>query len=366
MSELSERVLDLAIAIQQIPAPTFGEARRAQFLERQFMENGCSDVGSDARGNVYARLPGTGTRPPLVVSAHLDTVFPDDTQLAVRKTGDRIFGPGIGDNSLGVAGLLGLCWALQHNGAALPGDVWLVGNTAEEGLGDLSGMRAVVERFQAEPLAYIVLEGMALGQIYHRALHVRRYRVEVKTRGGHSWVDFGRPSAIHELSRLISQLADLPVPKQPRTSYNVGTIQGGTSINTIAPLARMDLDLRSEEAAGLAQLEAILNQLISRANRPDVVVESTVIGSRPGGELPKEHPLVQLAMQVLVEEGIQPKLNIGSTDGNIPLSKGYPAVTVGLTTGRGAHTVDEYIKIAPVQSGLNQLINIVRAVYQKL
>lgn len=200
-ASLSARVLDLAVTIQQIPAPPFGEAQRAEFVRQRFAVEGLEAVSLDALGNVFACLPGSGRSKPLVVSAHLDTVFPFDTDLKVRREADRIFGPGIGDNSLGVAGLFGLLWALRQERGdqpGLPGDLWLVANVGEEGLGDLRGIRAVVERFKDEPLAYLILEGMAFGQVYHRALGVQRYRITVRTEGGHSWVDYGRHSAIHE------------------------------------------------------------------------------------------------------------------------------------------------------------------------
>jgi len=198
-----ERVLNLAINIQQIPAPTFEEHQRAKFIQRYFLEMGVKDVLLDDVGNVYALINGRGEKAPLVVSAHLDTVFPLDTDLTISRTQEKITGPGIGDNSLGLAGLFGLYWALseanvgQNLKPTLAGDVWLVANVSEEGLGNLMGMKAVVNRFREEVLAYLVLEGMSLGQIYHRGLGVRRYQISVHTKGGHSWVDYGNPSAIH-------------------------------------------------------------------------------------------------------------------------------------------------------------------------
>ena len=197
---INDRILDLAIQIQQIPAPTFNEGRRAVFIRNQFEAEKLTDIQVDSLGNVTARLRGSGFSPPVVVTAHSDTVFPIDTDLSISRKGDKIYGPGIGDNSLGVAGLFGLLWHLQERTTILPGDLWLVSNVCEEGLGDLKGMRAVIDRFKDQPLAYIVVEGMALGQIYHRGLGVQRYRISATTEGGHSWVDFGKPSAIHELA----------------------------------------------------------------------------------------------------------------------------------------------------------------------
>lgn len=362
-AELARRMLATAVAIQQIPAPTFAEAERGQDMARRFQKAGLLDVLTDEIGNVYARLPGSGTASPLVVSAHLDTVFAAETALDCKQTGERIYGPGIGDNSTGLAALLGLVWGLQQAGAHLPGDLWLVANVGEEGLGNLRGMQAVVKRFGGQPRAYIILEGLAFGQIYHRALASERYQIQVQTAGGHSWVDYGQASAVHELAGLVTELAGLPLPAEPRTSLNVGTIQGGTSINTIAAQAQLELDLRSED---IRQLEALVSQVkrLSQARERDKVrVRLEMVGKRPGGELPASHPLVELAVRSLKEQGVQPRLNIGSTDANIPLSQGLPAVCIGITTGGGAHTQKEYVNIAPVVRGLKQLLLLVQGAY---
>jgi tripeptide aminopeptidase len=360
---LIERLLDLAVAIQQIPAPTDHEGRRAGFVRSRFESDGLSDVALDAVGNVLGRLPGLGQARPLVVTAHLDTVFPSGTDLGVLRQPGRISGPGIGDNSVGVAGLSALAWLLQERRIALPGDVWLVANVGEEGLGNLRGMKAVVERFGERPQAYLVLEGMALGQVYHRALGVRRYLIRIHTPGGHSWIDYGRPSAVHELTTLASRITAIKVPSAPRTTLNVGKISGGTSINTIAAEAELELDLRSERWETLAAVAAQVEQLAGAARRDGVEVEARVIGERPAGELPAEHPLVKLAQACLQEHSLPFNLNIGSTDANQPLSLGLPAVTVGLTTGSGAHTVHEYINTEPLAQGLEQLVDLAGRVW---
>ena len=361
---LIQRTLDLAVDIQQIPAPTFAEQQRAAFILEQFLRAGLEDVCTDATGNVYARIPGGGNARPLIISAHIDTVFLEGTNLAINRTEDKIFGPGIGDNSLGVAGLLGLVWALREKQVSLPGDLWLVANVCEEGLGDLAGMRAVVDRFGGRVSAYIVLEGMALGQIYHRGLGVQRYRIETQTTGGHSWVDYGRPSAIHELADLIRQLTDMDLPEQPRTTLNVGVISGGTTINTIAARAHLELDLRSEGTDELSDLTQRVEASVAKANRPDVAVTARVIGSRPAGKLAPNHSLVKLARKALKQVGIDAHLGVGSTDANIPLSLGYPAICIGLTVGGGAHTVDEYILTRPLERGLQQLQMIVEEAFR--
>jgi acetylornithine deacetylase/succinyl-diaminopimelate desuccinylase-like protein len=368
-SSIIEPLVDLTIAIQQIPAPTFLEAQRAAYIRDQFLKEGLSDVFTDEIGNVFARIPGKDQAPELVVSAHTDTVFPESIDLNVVRTDDKVVGPGIGDNALGAAGLFGLLWLLRERGLKLPGDLWLVANVGEEGLGDLCGMRAVVDRFGDNPLAYIIIEGMALGQIYHRGLGVKRYRISVETPGGHSWVDYGKPSAIHEIAEIINKINALHLPDQPRTSLNVGVISGGTSVNTIASQASLELDLRSEDVSALEDLVRQVEHLIETANRTGemfVQVSREVIGHRPVGELPKEHPLVRLAYRCLEAQGIQANTNIGSTDANIPLSKGYPAICVGLTYGGGAHSSKEYIHTAPITQGVAQLIALVTRAYMEL
>jgi tripeptide aminopeptidase len=375
LTELISRTLDLAIAIQQIPAPTFNEAARAEFVRLCFLGEGLADVEMDAAGNVYARLPGSGRGKPLVVSAHLDTVFPSNVDLHIERqpefhdgtgTPARILGPGIGDNSLGVAALSGLVWALRERGLTLPGDLWLVANTGEEGLGNLSGMQTLVERFGSGPIAYCILEAMALGQVYHRGLGVLRYRISAHTSGGHSWIDYGQPSAIHELTALSTRIAALEPPITPRTTLNIGIISGGSSVNTIAAEAMLELDLRSESTSALEALDRQVQLLVQEAQKPGVRVEAEIIGQRPSGGLPADHALVRLAQDCLRAVGIEPHLNTGSTDANLPLSRGLPAVTIGLTTGGKAHTVNEFINIPPLEKGIEQLLRLVMGVWDRM
>lgn len=370
MTDIVKRLLDLTVQIQQIPAPTFAEAQRAQFVKGLFESEGLDDISMDTVGNVYARLPGEGKGKPPVVSAHLDTVFPIETDLTVSCKKSHIIGPGIGDNSLGVASLLGLVWLLRERGQSLPGDLWLVANVCEEGLGDLRGMRAVVDRFDGEVQAYLVIEGLSLGYIQHRGLGVQRYRITAKTAGGHSWSDYGRPSAVHELSTLITKLTAIPLPEKPRTTMNVGRMGGGTSINAIASDAWLELDLRSESPQVLTELARTVEKLVETAStlsgtgRPEVRMEAEVIGQRPAGELPARHPLVKLAEDCLKEQGLEPKLIIGSTDANVPLSRGFPAVVLGVTNGTGAHTTGEFIYTEPVERGMQQLVQFVSKVWE--
>jgi tripeptide aminopeptidase len=373
-SSIIERVLDLAVQIQQIPAPTFMEEQRGNFIQINFNELGVNDVFMDDFGNVYARIKGRGEKPAVVVSAHLDTVFNQSIELPLVRKSEKISGPGIGDNSLGLAGLFGLYWALNEslgNSNTIPllmGDLWLVANVCEEGLGDLKGMKAVVNRIGNDVMAYIILEGMSFGQIYHRGLGVRRYRISVHTNGGHSWVDYGRPSAIHELAEMVVQIKNLALPAEPRTSLNVGMITGGTSVNTIASDASLELDLRSVNTQALNVLIGQVLSIVEEANRKGgdaMLVKEEVIGNRPAGEIPADHPLVKLAMECYARKETNVKLNIGSTDANEPLSKGIPAICVGLTTGGGAHTVGEYIDTQPLAQGLGILVDIIQTIFRR-
>ena len=367
--KIIERVLNLTENIQQIAAPTFDEYQRAEFIARTFREHGVKDVELDPMGNVFACIKGQGRKPPLIVSAHLDTVFPEGTDLTITRNTEKITGPGIGDNSLGLAGLFGLYWILRdrstkHN-QKLPKtcDVWLVANVAEEGLGNLNGMQVVVNRFNKDVRAYIIIEGMSFGYIYHRALGVKRYQINVHTRGGHSWLDYGEPSAIHVLAELIVKTKKLYFPADPRTSYNVGVISGGTTINTIAAEASLQLDLRSLSPSMLDTVSNQVEDLVEVENLKggeEIYIHADVIGERPAGEIPAEHPLVKMAFECHIQNGVDPKLNVGSTDANIPLSRGYPAICMGLTTGGGAHTTSEYIDIPPVGQGLGILVDLIQ------
>jgi acetylornithine deacetylase/succinyl-diaminopimelate desuccinylase-like protein len=367
MTDITERIIELAIQIQQIPAPTFHEQKRAEFVRDLFTSEGLSDTSIDEVGNVYGLLPSQtkliARSQPLIISAHTDTVFPLDMDLKVKREAGKVHGIGIGDNSLGVAALVGLIWMLRERNIKLNDDVWLVANVCEEGLGDLRGMKAVVERFGADVQAYLVLEGMALGHIYHRAVGVKRFRVTAKTRGGHSWSDYGQLSAIHELSKLVVQLTSLELPREPRTTMNIGKISGGTSINVIAHEAWIELDLRSEGQESLAKLVADAEKIIRGANRPGLKIEAEVIGQRPAGEMSPDHPLIKLAEECLREQGLDPALTTGSTDANIPLSKNFPALVLGISTGSGAHTKNEFINTAPVEKGMEQLVRFVKGMW---
>ena len=369
------RIIELGIAIQQIPAPTCAEAERAAWVEERMRAIGLADVERDELGNVYGRVTGAQPQSALLVSAHTDTVFPPETDLRVRRLSNGLLcGPGIGDNSTGVAGLLTLAETLTQL-AAPPVDIWLVANSMEEGVGDLRGMRRVVDRLDSVERApaakgrgalgaVIVLEGMGLGRIVHQALGARRFRTSAAAPGGHSWGDFGAASAVHGLVSAAQEMLKVQVPQTPRTSFNIGRIGGGTSVNTIAQEAWMELDLRSESPETLLWLDGQVQRIVERradahrARDDGLTLRHEQIGHRPAGALPFEHPLVQAACTILQELGIEERSDarISSTDANVPLSRNIPAVCVGLTDGGDAHRLSEWIDPLPLVKGMQQLL----------
>jgi acetylornithine deacetylase/succinyl-diaminopimelate desuccinylase-like protein len=347
--------VETAIAIQQIPAPTFDEAERGRYVERRMRDLGLADVDVDSLGNVYGRRAGRAGGPGLLIAAHLDTVFPAGTDLAVRREGARIYGPGLGDNSLGVAALLHLAQAMRRHDIANAGDIWFVANVGEEGLGDLRGMRAVCDRLGGQIAAAIALEGSGPDRVVHAGLGVRRYRISAVAPGGHSWQNFGAPSAIHALVRLAARLTDLDAPKEPRSTFNIGVIEGGTSVNTIAERASLLLDLRSTEPAALHGLIAQVERIVAAAE-PEGAFQVETVGDRPAGRIAREHPLVQAVAAAYAAAGITVSYDVASTDANIPLSRGIPAVCVGVGDGENAHRLDEYIEPARVPQGMRALL----------
>jgi tripeptide aminopeptidase len=352
-----ERILKNAIAVQQIPSPTFGEERRAAYIRDRLAQCALQDLTMDAVHNVYGRWPGTAPgSPALLVSAHIDTVFPPETDLTVRREPEQAYGPGLGDNSLGVAALLALLDIFDTHHLCPTVDVWFAADSREEGLGDLGGIRAVWDTLGPRLGAAIVVEGMALGHIYHAGIAVRRLHIACHAPGGHSWLHFGQPSAIHGLVDLGARIIALSPPGQPRTTYNIGLISGGHSINSLATYADLYLDLRSEDPASLAALEEQVVSMVDALRRPGLDFAIRVVGDRPAGRISVKHPLVQLASAVLESIGHQPIYDNGSTDANVLLANGLPAITVGVSQGGHAHRPDEYIEIAPIADGIWQLV----------
>lgn len=347
-------VVELAITLQQIASPTFAEQQKAEFVEAQFRQLGLVDIHQDDIHNVYGCWRGQTKQAPVIVSAHIDTVFPAHTDLTVTQEPPYIHGPGIGDNSTGVAGLLYIAKAIIQFNLQPQTDIWFVANVGEEGLGNLLGMKAVVDKFGQEA-QYIVLEGGLYGQISHTAIGVRRFEISVQATGGHSWGSFGQPSAIHELGHLISRIAKIVVPKTPKTTFNVGVIEGGTSINTIAQHAKLQLDLRSEGTKELTQLVNDVEKLTKSMSRQGVTVQMKEIGHRPAGHISRNTPLIRWATQALQFVGCEHiRFVASSTDANIPLSRGATAVCIGLTHSANAHRLDEYMDTRHLTQGLQQ------------
>ncbi|MEG1969047.1 MAG: M20/M25/M40 family metallo-hydrolase [Burkholderiaceae bacterium] len=353
---LRDDALTLAdqIALSEIESPPFHEDVRAADFARRLRELGLTDVRIDTEGNVIGVRPGTGGGPRLVLAAHLDTVFPAGTDVKVRQEGQRYFGPGISDNARGLAVLLQILRTLTEQDIKTTGDLWFVGTVGEEGNGDLRGCKAL---FANNPTidGFIAVDGVAVTRILANATGSRRYRVRYEGPGGHSYNAFGLPSATHALGRAIAAISEVPVPDEPRTTFTVGTVKGGTTVNAIAANAELELDMRSNDGEELKRLEATILPLLEAAasaenrrwNAPadqqiKLVLES--IGDRPGGQQPPETSVLQAARGAQAALGIALlKYSAASTDHNVPVSLGIPATTLG---GGGAeannHTLREW------------------------
>ena len=366
-SHVDDAVAD-AVAVCEIPAPTFHEKQRAAWVAERFAALGLADVAVDDMGNVYGRRPGAARAPSILLAAHTDTVFPAGTAIQVRRANGRLYGPGLIDNSIAVASLLSLARALDAAQVKTKGDIWLVATVGEEGLGNLRGIRAVVERLGERVAAVVAVEGQGLGKVYNRSIGSRRYQITVRAPGGHSWGAFGNRSAIHELFKLGAAIAALDVPTTPKVTYNIGVVGGGTSVNSIAEEAYCLLDMRSGDAAALNDLEARVMSLVQQADEvDDVSVTPTLIGDRPAGAMAEDAPLIQACFEALTLIGAEAaghaiKLTEGSTDANIPMSLGIPSTCIALTTGGGTHTLGEYMDVDPVRLGLRQLLLVTLAV----
>lgn len=353
----ADQVADEAIRICEIPAPTFDEGERAKYVRGRFEALGLEDVTIDAAGNVRGRRPGTGAGPGLAMAAHLDTVFPRETNVKVRREGSCLLAPGIGDNSVAIAALLAMVEALNAAGVKTGGDLYLASNTCEEGLGDLKGMRAFMADVKDRVAAAIAVEGMKVNRIIHVAVGSRRYKVIYTARGGHSWGHFGSPSAIHILGRAIADISRLEVLTDPKTTYNVGVIHGGTTVNTIAAEADMLVDMRSIDAGSLATLEKRVLDIVERSAREgDGQVKLELVGDRPAGAIPADHPVVQTCLAVHQALGLTTFTEPGSTDHNVPLSMGLPGVCISITEGENEHRLDEYIETGPIPTGVKNIL----------
>ena len=355
---VTPHVLRLTQEIAAVPSPTGDEAAKSALVAQLFGTEGLV-TERDELGDVVATIPGRAAArtgmPRLLIAAHIDTVFPHGTPLVIGRTAERLSGPGVGDNSVAVAAALMLARLFRAAGETPAVDLLLTGNVGEEGLGNLRGIREVMTS-QADVGAVIALEGHNLGRVTHVAVGSRRYQITAQGPGGHSWGDFGRPSAIHALARVVAELDGIALPRSPKTTLNVGTIGGGVSVNTIAPEATALLDVRSIDESALHRLGDRVTRIVERSNR-EGTVELTLetIGERPAGVVAVDSPIVRLAASTLTALGIEPSFDASSTDANVPIAAGIPAVCIGLTTGGNVHRIDEFIDLGPVATGVAQL-----------
>jgi tripeptide aminopeptidase len=349
-----DRALAEQKRITEIPAPPYKEKVRAEYYLKRFQELGFKDASIDAEGNVIGLRKGSGGGPKLVVSAHLDTVFPEGTDVTVKEKDGVILAPGIGDDSRGLAALLSLIQAMNANQVATVGDVLFVGTVGEEELGNLRGVKALF-RDHADIDGFISIDGLGITRIVNQGTGSHRYEMIFRGPGGHSFQEFGLPSAIHAMGRAIAKISELQTPKQPKTTFTVGTVVGGTSVNAIAAEARMAVDMRSDSTEELLKLEARLLDLVkdavreenARWNSDKIVVEIKLIGDRPAGIVALDSPIVQATQRAVAVVTRAPRVSFAgsSTDSNWAMSRGIPAVTIG-GGGEGGnwHSRNEWYK----------------------
>jgi tripeptide aminopeptidase len=362
------------LEMARIAAPPFGEGARAAWLAERFRELGLDDVRVDDVGNVFGIHPGFGRR-YIALSAHIDTVFPAGTPLNVRQQGSRLYGPGVSDNGAGVTAMLALVALLRSVRLrhALP--FLFIGNVGEEGEGDLRGMRHIfaTPRWK-DSIAYsLILDGAGSDTIVAEALGSRRFEVIVRGPGGHSWSDFGAPNPIVILARAIESFCQTPVPTTPKSTFNIGVIRGGTSVNSIPESASMRVDLRSTSTTELERLERSLRVFLDQSVEAEqraaegrgsahrkthaVTSEVVVIGDRPAGELEPNARLLQVVRAVDAHLGNVAQVQRASTDANIPLSLGREAVAIGGGgSGGGAHTLQEWFDCTGRELGLKRIL----------
>ena len=348
----NEWTLEQQVSICEIPAPPFGEARRAEEFRRRLIALGLTDARIDAEGNVIARRRGAARHPAVVLSGHLDTVFPESTNVQVTRQGTLFKGPGIGDDCRGLAVLLAVARALASAGVQTQGDILFVGTVGEEGPGNLRGVRHLFTGAMKDSIDYFIsVDGTGLG-LTNRAVGSHRYRVTYEGPGGHSYGAFGMPNPAHALGRAIAGIAELRVPTEPKTTFNVGVLEGGTSVNSIPASAAMDVDLRSESPAALEELDAGFRAALQRGlegeharwpeSRVRLRVRIDTTGIRPAGSQPDTARIVRAGLEAARALGFTSELSAGSTDANFPMSLGVPAITIdGGGEGRGSHSLAE-------------------------
>lgn len=339
------------IRLTEIPAPPFKEEKRAAYFLEQMKIRGLEDAYIDSEGNAVGIRAGSGDGPTFLISAHLDTVFPEGVDTTVELRGGRYYAPGIGDDTRGLAALLSVIDALNNSKIETVGDIIFAGNVGEEGRGDLRGIKTLFRDFP-EIDGFVSIDGVRLRRITTGGTGSRRFEFHFKGPGGHSFGAFGLASAIHAMGRAIAKIGDIETPQFPKTTYTVGTVEGGTSVNSIAADAIFALDMRSNDKLELAKLEqqikaAALEAVAeenARWDNGEITVDFNLIGDRPVGKTQTSSPIVQAAALAFDEIGIVlDQLSISSTDSNVPMSLGIPAITVaGGGNGGGAHSPDEW------------------------
>lgn len=348
-----ERLLRTQVALCEIAAPTGNEGARAAAVREHFVALGLQDVTVDGVGNVIGTRGGEVDAAPVVVCAHLDTVFPDGTPVAVERHGPQLSGPGIVDNSRGLAAMLALAEVLDGARLRTHRPVVFAATVGEEGSGDLRGTKHLFAGLPALPAACIAIDGAGDDRIVNQALGARRFRITFRADGGHSWAAFGLPNPIHAAGLVAARLAILPLPRIPRTTLSVCRIGGGISVNTIPAEAWLEVDLRSSAAAVIEQCALEIALVVRSAVRDEnvrrspatnaLVADVSVIGDRPCGALPPDDPLVHAAEVATRAIGRTPELTIASTDANVPISLGVPAIAIGAGgRGGGIHTAGEW------------------------
>ena len=348
-------MLERTIELTEIPAPPFMEEARARRYAELLSEAGADSVWTDEEGNVVTLRRGRSGDRTIGFGGHLDTVFPEGTDVTVRQVGDTLFAPGVGDDTRGVVLVLTVLRAMQEAGIQTEDDVLFVGVVGEEGLGDLRGMKHVFREGADVPDAWIAVDGGGVGRIVSMGLGSVRYRATVKGPGGHSWGAFGTANPAHALGRAIGHfqsVADTLTRQGPATSYNVGRVGGGTSVNSIPAESWMEVDMRSDSPESLARIEQVFLAAVERAleeenglrrEGPALTVDMDRVGFRPSGAADPSEPLVQRALATASVFGEEGELVRSSTDSNIPISLGIPAVTIGRGgSGANGHAPDEY------------------------
>ena len=352
---LDPTTLKRHIELTEIEAPPFKEARRAKVFADYFKTLGMDSVWIDTEGNVLGLLQGSEGNRTVALDAHLDTVFPEGTEVKVRIENDTLYAPGIGDDTRGLSMLLTLLETIKTEQIQPKDDLLFVGSVGEEGLGDLRGVKHLFRSGGPRIDAWIAIDGGAIGRVNNKGLGSYRYRITFSGPGGHSWGAFGLANPHHALGQAITnfvQTADAYTSKGPKTSYNVGVISGGTSINSIPFESVMEIDIRSVDPARLEVMQSLLEDAVNQAlldqnqrkrRGPELTVKIDKIGNRPSGELSDQLPLVQRTLAATQAFGVTPYLTRGSTNSNIPIAKGIPAVTIGRGgDGGNAHSLDEW------------------------